>query len=89
MKLSLAIVLAMAFGCATTSPQPPTRVAQNDDTRETKCYLIGELLDYGVHNPVRDETKTQGPSRVVWLNPPETTIIRTEEGFFYRCNGRL
>jgi hypothetical protein len=87
MKLLLAIGLAFAFGCATT-PSPALRVAQND-TKETKCRLIGSQLNYDVHNPVRDETKAPGPTRVIWLNPPDTTIIRTEDGLFYRCDGTL
>ncbi len=89
MRLPLAIGLAMAFACATT-PATPERVAQNDDDKtETRCHLIGSASDIDVRNPVRDETKTQGPTRVIWLNPPNTTIIRTMEGLFYRCDARL
>jgi len=87
MRLSLAIGLLFAFGCATSSSQA-VRVAQND-TKETRCRLIGSQLNYDVHNPVRDETKTAGPTKVIWLHPPDTTIIKTEDGFFYRCDGTL
>jgi hypothetical protein len=86
MKLSLAIGLALAFGCATTSSKP-VQVAQNDE-KETRCRLIGSQFDYDTRSPVRDETKTPGPSKVIWIHPANTTIIAVD-GLLYRCDGTL
>jgi hypothetical protein len=86
--------LALVAGCVTTKPTfnsgPPRYASASRD--EATCRLIGSLAGYDDQGPrtaIVDETKTTGPSKVIWMNPPATTVIRTEDGYVYRCNARL
>jgi hypothetical protein len=92
MKRPLMIGLALACACATTPSAPNSSSPRASNETEVTCRLIGSSsgpTESAVHDPVIDETKTNGPTRVIWLNPPSTTVIRTVEGDFYRCNATL
>lgn len=90
MRPPLMIGLLLVCACA-TAPSTPTGSAASNET-EVTCRLIGSVYNPStpaVRDSVIDETKTHGPTRVIWLNPPTTTVIKTEEGYFYRCNAIL
>lgn len=89
MKLAWAMGLCLACACATTSQGQ--RTAQASEEREVKCHLIGSINELNVFEPhaVLDETKTPGPSKVVWLNPPHGSVIKTQEGDVYQCDATL
>ncbi len=80
------IGLSLACACATSSTPNRAAITSNDE-QEVRCHLIDGDLDW--RNAVLDETKTKGPSKVVWLNPPSASIIKTVEGYFYRCDAPL
>ena len=88
MKRLLAIGLALLFcACATTSSAPGRSAQSGSGETETTCHRISSL--HSVHDPVLDETKTQGPTKVIWLNRPNTTMIKTVEGEIYLCDALL
>ncbi len=85
------IGFALACACATTPSAPTSSSPRASNETEVRCRLIGSMYrpESSVHDPVLDETKSNGPTRVIWINPPSTTVIRTVEGDFYRCNAIL
>jgi len=90
MRRILIIGLLLVGACA-TAPSAPSSSAASNET-EVTCRLIGSVYNPStpaVRDSVMDETKAHGPTRVIWINPPSTTVIKTEEGYFYRCNAIL
>ena len=83
-------LLLLACACATTSR---TELAANTvGEREVRCRRIGTLAgvnDIEGRNTVLDETQTAGPTRVIWLHPTSTPIIKTVDGDVYRCDAPL
>jgi hypothetical protein len=90
--MRLPLLIGLTFACACATPSAQEKLAQNEEETVVRCQLIGSLSSQAEHdarNPVLDETQTAGPTRVIWLNPPSTSIIRTVEGLVYRCDARL
>ncbi len=91
MRRAMIGCLALVAACATKPPLKGSTGQAVAET-ETRCRLIGSLAGYFEQDPRRvvlDETKSPGPTKVIWLNPPETTMIRTVDGLVYRCDARL
>lgn len=91
MKLAWAIGWCFMAACATTSGTDRTAQVSSSDEREVRCHLIGTINELNQFEPhaVVDETKTHGPSKVVWMHPPNRSIIKTAEGDVYRCDAAL
>jgi hypothetical protein len=92
MKRALMIGLALACACATTPSAPDRSAGRPSNETDVTCRLIGSISGPSArefHDPVIDELKSHGPTKVIWLNPPSTSVIRTVEGDVYRCNATL
>ncbi len=92
MRRALVMGFALACGCATTLPSDRRELREASAETVARCHLVGSLSEsfsYDPRNPVLDETKSMGPTKVIWLNPPTTTLIRTAEGLVYRCDATL
>ncbi len=92
MRRALMVGLVLACGCATTHSAQDRAVRDSGEEIVARCRLVGPLTGesrYDPRNPVLDETKSTGPTRVVWINPPSGSLVRTPEGLIYRCDTRL
>lgn len=85
MNRSLAICIALAAcGCATsrsgaTRPGPIT-----DAMTGAKCEYLGRLV-YDPRQPFLEETRTMGPSSIIWLHRP-AGYLKAVENRAYWCN---
>jgi hypothetical protein len=97
MRSTFLFGLALMLGCATTtlSSRPVQEASATGSSGEkvvAKCHLIGLAAGYAGYNSrnaILDETQTNGPSRVYWINPPTPTVIKTVDGLTYRCDATL
>jgi hypothetical protein len=90
MKRALPLGLALCAACACASPKTAqTNAIARGGEKETQCHLLGSLAGQTRYNPrvgILDERTTLGPSRVIWLNRPNTSHIVTPEGDLYECD---
>lgn len=88
LRRALLSVLAIACGCAGSLPSSNR---PRSSEIETRCRLVGPLSGRSgsdQRNTVLDETRSTGPSHVVWVNPPPA-LIKTADGLIYACDSRL
>lgn len=92
MKRALMAILVLSCGCARTLSARNQSAQGAAEDIVARCRLVGAQSDHPGHaarEPVLDEKTTSGPTRVIWLHPPTTYYVSTEEGFLYKCDRLL
>jgi hypothetical protein len=82
-RIAIALVgLGLAAGCASTARQvkaPPAEIGSDG----IYCELVTHA-PYDRRNEPIDPRNTDGPSKVIWVNPNRTVLVY-DHGGLYRC----
>jgi hypothetical protein len=80
-------VLGFAAGCATATRQAKFRPPAEIGSDGIYCELVTNA-PYDRRNEPIDPRNTDGPSKVVYINPNRTVLVH-DNGGLYRCESEI